>query len=131
MNELSMLISKARDVIPDAIKEATVRTVMTAVAEAPRYSGQLRGSMRVGFKSPDLSKVIAPVYFFDAVPDAERISLQKAQVAVSTFTPGDTIYISNDQDYAADQEYEAGHLFLTKASRKFAQHLDEAVDAAQ
>lgn len=125
MNELSALISKARDAIPEAIQDAAVRTVEKAVDEAPKYSGQLRASMRIGLNSPDLHKVIAPVYFRDAVSDPEGISRGRARQAMTRYKRGDTIYISNDQDYAAQQEYEAGHLFMTKAARTFSDYLDQ------
>jgi|GEM_PF-5909786 len=131
MNELSVLISKTRDVIPEAIQQASVSTVGVVVDASPKFSGQLRASTRLGFNSPDLTVVIAPVYAFGAVSGAEQISKGRAAAVASRYKQGDTIYISNDLPYAWTQEREAGHLMFAKAAAAFPQLLDEAINAAQ
>ena len=131
MNELSILISKARKVIPEAIKQASVGAVHDVVNESPIYSGQLRASTRLGLNSPDLNKVMAPVYFQGAISNPEEISKGRAAAVVERYKAGDTIYISNDQDYAATQNYEYGHLMFEKAAARFPATLDAAVNAAK
>lgn len=131
MNELSVLLQKTRKVIPEGIKRASVMAVEDVVDESPIFSGQLRASTRIGLNAPDLNKVMAPVYFQGAISNPEGISKGRAAAAIARYRAGDTVYISNDQDYATVQEYERGHLMFNKAAARFARNLDDAIDAAK
>ena len=126
MNQLTAQIRSTRKDIPEGIKRASVTAANEVVTQSPRFSGQLRASTNIGLSSPDLSVVIAPVYEFNAIPDAEFRSMSKFPGAISTFRVGDTIYISNNLHYAWFQEREAGHLMFAKAAQRFQTILDSS-----
>lgn len=128
MNELSAAFKKVREqVLPEAIKDAAIQTGLTAVHESPRFSGQLRASTKIGINSVDSGVVLAPVYEYNAIPDAEARAARGFSAAISGYSLGDTIYISNNQPYASEQEYEAGHLMFTKAAQMFNRELDRSL----
>ena len=131
MNELSVLIEEARDIIPEAIKSAAEKTANTAVGYLPKFSGQLRMSTNIGFNEPDLSIAIAALYVRNFFTGTRADAARRFASTSQGYMPGDTIFISNNQPYASDQEWNAGHLAFTRAAAEFQSDLDEALREAQ
>lgn len=130
MNELSALIEKSRNKIPNAIKTAVVDTAVAVVKESPYFSGQLKASTNISFNNPDLSVVTAENYEYGAIQATDSSAENTFNSVIGGYKLGDTVFISNDQDYAAIQEYKRGHLMFSKAAKGFQMTLDRAVNAA-
>lgn len=126
MNELTALLQAARKGLPKGIAKATVKTANAVVVGSPRFSGQLRASTKIGVNAPEKSVVIAPVYFFNAIPNAEFLSMSRFPSDVASFKVGDTLYVSNNLPYAEFQELEAGHLMFARAAKRFQSFLDNS-----
>lgn len=131
MNELSRLIQEARDAIPEGIKGAIEKAANTAVGYQPKFSGQLRMSTNIGINSPDLSIAVAGMYVRDYFKGTRAAAAGRFAASVERYKPGDTVYISNNQPYAAEQEHEAGHLAFTRAAAEFQSDLDSSINEAK
>lgn len=116
MNELSAEISKVRSEIPDDIKSAVINAASVVVDNSPKFSGQLRASIRVGLNAPDLSVVLAPRYERGAISNPEGISKAKVAKAIAGYKPGDTLYISSNLPYAWIQERKYNHLMFAQGA---------------
>lgn len=130
MNELSAAIDAIRKAVPKAVEKAVLESVVSIADNAPKFSGQLRASINVGFNDPDMDVVLAPVYERNAIANPEQKSKARARKAMKGYRLGDMIYISNNLPYAAVQEYEAGHLMFTIAANLFATKLERNFNAS-
>lgn len=126
MNELTAEIQRAREDVTESVKTAVIKSAAVVVEASPKYSGQLRASIRVGINSPDLSFVLAPVYTYGAIRNPESISKTKVASAIANYRPGDTIYISSNLPYAWTQERKYGHLMFAQGAASLPVFLDAA-----
>ncbi len=131
MNELSVLIQKTRKVIPDGIAKAIEITAVAVVDESPKFSGQLRASTNIGFNSPDNSVVLVTNYVRNAIQGTRSAARARFRSVITGYKPGDVVYISNNLDYAAAQEYYYRNLMFTQAAKRFNAALDAGINAAK
>ena len=83
----------------------------------PKFSGQLRASTNIGINGVDDSVTLVANYQRNAIRGELAAATARFKLVSSRIRAGDTVYISNDLPYAAEQEFQRGHLMFTKSAQ--------------
>ncbi len=122
-----ILSGEVRSDIEDSIGEAVVSSIRVIVNRQGKYSGQLRASNNVGLDASDLSVITVVNYERDAISSTRGLAVSSAERAVRGFQLGQDVFISNNHEYAVDDEVRPGRLAYASAAGMFPTTLRTAI----